>query len=324
MAYKEREFICKVCGNKFNSRRPNPATCGKSCKMKLMGKTLKIERKTIGICEWCNKKFEYIPDKRRLIHRFDTQECRHAYRGQYVKTHGNSEEAKKKISESLSGKSLIDRGFSKEAIESSIDALKVAGKKWNESIKGKTYEEIHGEEKAKEIKQKFSKDRVGENNSFYGHHHTIETKEKIVKNRTGKFYVFASGTFNDIRWQGSYELQLLIHCYDNNIVIKRFNKEPIEYVYQNKIRHYFPDFIILENKEEIIVECKGRVDEKNSLKIKSGIEKYKNKFKLYKKTDFPLSHKNINKWYKQMQQKYSDLLVIKHNPHEVNKNVNKG
>lgn len=55
-------------------------------------------------------------------------------------------------------------------------------------IKGKTFEEFYGEEKAKEIKNKlsvsFSK-RVGEKNSFYGKHHSEETKKIISEKRKG-------------------------------------------------------------------------------------------------------------------------------------------
>lgn len=55
--------------------------------------------------------------------------------------------------------------------------------------KGKTYEELFGEEKAKELKIKISKrfkERVGDKNSFYGKHHSIEAKEKMRKFRLGK------------------------------------------------------------------------------------------------------------------------------------------
>jgi len=357
MAYKEREFICKVCENKFNSCQPNPVTCSKSCKMKLMGKQLKSEKKTIGECEWCHKNFEYIPDNRNPIHRFDTQECRHSYRGQYVKEHGNSEEAKKKISKSLIGRSLINRGFDKESIKSSIAALKIAGKEWNNSIKGKTYENIHGEEKAKEIKQKFSEDRSGINNSqsleniskrigcsleeavkyttcygrskekhpMFNKHQSIETKIKIVRaiELSGiASYKVATGTFNNIVWQGSWELQFLIECYDRNITVKRYDWEPLEYIgSSNKIRHYFPDYII---NDTYVIEIKNPMLLKES-NVKRKIEIAEKTFKSnYVVISAGFENKTTRKrWYKVMQEKYGDLLVIKHNPHEV-KNDSKG
>jgi len=64
--------------------------------------------------------------------------------------------------------------------------------------KGKTYEELYGPEKAKELKKnlsvKFSKKYVGENNPFFGKHHSLETKHKFHKIRAGKTYEEIYGT----------------------------------------------------------------------------------------------------------------------------------
>jgi len=48
--------------------------------------------------------------------------------------------------------------------------------------KGKTYEEYLGKDYANELKANLSKlasERTGEKNSFYGKHHSNETKKKI-------------------------------------------------------------------------------------------------------------------------------------------------
>ena len=50
----------------------------------------------------------------------------------------------------------------------------------------KTYEEIMGEEKAKEVKNKLSILRVGKGNSFYGKKHSKATKNKISEKNKGK------------------------------------------------------------------------------------------------------------------------------------------
>ena len=55
-------------------------------------------------------------------------------------------------------------------------------------IKGKTFEEAFGEEKAKQIKEILSKcasEKVGEKNPFYGKHHSEETKKKISNTKKG-------------------------------------------------------------------------------------------------------------------------------------------
>jgi len=56
-------------------------------------------------------------------------------------------------------------------------------------IKGKTYYEFFGEEKAVEIKNNLSdkaKLKIGELNSFYGKHHSEESKNKIREKQLGK------------------------------------------------------------------------------------------------------------------------------------------
>lgn len=55
-------------------------------------------------------------------------------------------------------------------------------------IKGKTFEEAFGEEKAKQMKQRlseFASQKTGEKNSFYGKHHSKESREKMSKARKG-------------------------------------------------------------------------------------------------------------------------------------------
>lgn len=57
--------------------------------------------------------------------------------------------------------------------------------------KGKSYEEIHGEEKAKKLKNKLNelgKKLTGEKNNFYGKTHSEENKEKFRINRLNKKY----------------------------------------------------------------------------------------------------------------------------------------
>lgn len=149
MAYKERKFVCEVCGAEFKSKQKSPRSCSKSCKMKLTGKQLKAEKVKSGICERCGNKFNYVPSTRHPVYKFCSQECRYKAHVEKIKSEGIADETKKKISEKLSGVSLKDRGFSDESIKNSVDALKNAGREWDESIKGKTYEDIHGEERPK-------------------------------------------------------------------------------------------------------------------------------------------------------------------------------
>lgn len=56
-------------------------------------------------------------------------------------------------------------------------------------LHGKTYEELYGEEKAREMKEKISlraSKKIGEKNPFFGKHHSEETKQKLAKANKGR------------------------------------------------------------------------------------------------------------------------------------------
>jgi hypothetical protein len=91
---------------------------------------------------------------------------------------------------------------------------------------------------------------------MFGKSHTLEAKKKMIEKNSnmGNWNVY-QGYFDDIFWQGTWELSYIIYCIENKIKIKRYDIDPIEYLDGEKIRHFFPDFIIEENK---IVEIKGK------------------------------------------------------------------
>jgi hypothetical protein len=61
-----------------------------------------------------------------------------------------------------------------------------ASMKQSEEVKGKSYEEIYGEEKAEEIRNKISEALSGQNNPQHGKELKEETKKKISKSTSGK------------------------------------------------------------------------------------------------------------------------------------------
>jgi len=64
------------------------------------------------------------------------------------------------------------------------------------------------------------------------------------------------GTYNNIPYHSALELSFILWCESNNIPIKRYDLDPIEYLDENKnIRQYYPDFII---NTKTIVEIKGK------------------------------------------------------------------
>lgn len=74
----------------------------------------------------------------------------------------------------------------------------------------------------------------------------------------------------------SYELAWIIYSLEHNIKFER-NKKYFEYVYNNKVRKYYPDFILSDNK---YIEIKGW-NRNNIVDIKSAV--VKNLTVLYRK-----------------------------------------
>lgn len=71
------------------------------------------------------------------------------------------------------------------------------------------------------------------------------------------------GWFNGFYCNSSWELAYVIYSLDNNMKIKR-NTEGFEYIFEDKIFHFYPDFI---KEDGSYVEVKGYLDNKNKAKI---------------------------------------------------------
>lgn len=101
-----------------------------------------------------------------------------------------SEDEKRKRSENLKGKKNpnYNHRWSNELREKVSKERKEYWQNHENYIKGKTFEEAFGDEKAKELKRKISersKLNVGEKNSFYGKHHSEELKKRFSEERKG-------------------------------------------------------------------------------------------------------------------------------------------
>ena len=101
-----------------------------------------------------------------------------------------SDEEKIALSERMKGEKNPNYGhrWSNELREKVSKDRKEYWKNHESYIKGKTFEEVFGEEKAKELKRKISersKLKIGEKNSFYGKHHSDELKKRFSEERKG-------------------------------------------------------------------------------------------------------------------------------------------
>ena len=76
-----------------------------------------------------------------------------------------------------------------------------------------------------------------------------------------------SGWYKGFFCDSSYELAYVIYCLEHNIDIKR-NYTKREYIWENKVRHYIPDFIV----EGYLVEIKGYSSPQWEAKIKDNTD----------------------------------------------------
>lgn len=148
---------------------------------------------------------------------------------------------------------------------------------------GKSFEEIFGKDKALKIKQKLSIKQSGENNGFYGKHHTDETKEnlrilKIKTTKRGKECNFYGKKYWPKRKNFVYK-NIYYRSYWEIEVVKYFETNNIEWQYEPKVfkmdnRTYTPDFYLPELNKWI--EVKGYFRNINKEKFSKFKELYPN------------------------------------------------
>ena len=87
--------------------------------------------------------------------------------------------------------------------------------------------------------------------SFLGKHHTEETKQHLrnIERRNCRKN-FHCGWYKGYWCDSSWELAFLYYCLEHNIKIER-NHERFEYVFNGKVKGYYPDFKIENNYVEI-------------------------------------------------------------------------
>lgn len=144
------------------------------------------------------------------------------------------------------GKSLTSRSKKYRHIhEEHKDELPQKGSSWN---KGKTKENC---EIIKQLAVKLAT-HTGQNNSFYGKHHTLATKKRLSK--FGGFRLGAGrgkkGWYKGYYCDSSWELAFVMYNLDHHISFKR-NTEAFEYIFKGKIRKYIPDWLIGDKYVEI-------------------------------------------------------------------------
>jgi hypothetical protein len=328
---KLRKFICKVCGKEFESRQEAPNTCSKECKAHFMGQ--EKWKPVIIQCKECGKEIKTKQSESgKLQKEFCSKSCGSSY-GQ--KGRVLSEETRQRISNTLTGVSLKERGFSKESILKCKNALREKGQEWVQFQKGKTFDEIYGEEKAQKIKNRFTPKKQGQKNPMsiqsimkryncsedeaslltpaygrIGNKHPMFgiklTEEERKKCLSKEHSWFSCGKFNGIFWQATFELEFLVNCYENNINVKRYDLNGIKYFFENKEHYTYPDFII---NDMYIIEVKGIKRLKDLARIKACQEYFGDKFividRIKKRNSLTTLH-----WIDKQVKKYGNLIEL--------------
>jgi len=332
MPRKQREFICTICGNKFMSGSKNPKYCSIDCRTK--GRGLEVWKDVKSKCIICGKEFDNrISESGKLKTHYCSKSCQSKHINQKY-GNGMNGDVKKKISEKLTGVSLKNRGYSEESIIAFVNAGQRASA---EFTRGKKLEEIMGEDRAVRIKNLFSEQRTGEKNSqslksiadrfncsiedarklttcfgrtgekhpMYGKHHTVESKIKMMNNLSNAQSV-AVGYFKNIYWQGSWELDFLINCYEHNINVKRFDLEPVEYYFDGGIHHTWPDFIV---DNIFIIEVKGWYNSQAKARIEACRKKFGDNFIVIDEIGKRKETSSL-RWINKQKEKYDNLLEV--------------
>ncbi len=108
----------------------------------------------------------------------------------------------------------------------------------HEFRKGKTWEELYGEEKANELKRACSQRMIGEKNPAYGKAYERGGRSKI------------QGVYGGIRFRSSYELSWLVDVLTLGVCVTVPKR--VKYMIDGRQRTYLPDFQV----GNVIIEIK--------------------------------------------------------------------
>lgn len=148
-----------------------------------------------------------------------------------------------------------NKGLTKET----NNTLKEISKKLSVLNLGKTYEEIHGFDKAKSIKEKKASVyhlTVDKFIAKYGVSHPMQSPEIYSKSKKGRYkfkqYQWPSGNISEVQGYEPYALNILLETFNEiDIIVEKDKMPPTWYYLEDgiKLHRYFPDiWIPSENK----------------------------------------------------------------------------
>jgi hypothetical protein len=164
---------------------------------------------------------------------------------------------------------LCGKEYNKMGIKSHIWRMHGEGKDFDPNIGYKTKKRIvWNKGLTKETDKRVEQNGlalIGKPSAFKGKHHTDETK--AILSKTGGYRPGSgrgkSGWYKGFWCDSSWELAYVIYCLENHIRIQR-NTKKFEYIFENKIYHYTPDY---ELNDQRYIEVKGYSNEKWPAKV---------------------------------------------------------
>lgn len=142
------------------------------------------------------------------------------------------------------------------------------GKGW---FKGLTLEEIHGEERAKEIRKKLKHSlslpsaNAYKQNPEYKKSLSEQAKKQGLGGPTKRGGRGKHGWYQGYWCDSSWELAWVLYCLDHGIEFER-NKQGFPYNFKGKVKKYYPDFLLPDGS---YVEIKGYLSSEFEIKRKS-------------------------------------------------------
>lgn len=262
-------------------------------------------------CQICNKEFNFI-HLHLVKHKIDIKTYREMFPNAPLMSEENKKKVSEKTKEAMNTEEMLDK--MKEA-RKKIDYTKIkptfdrtdpiikkkqyskernqkiseARKKYWENRKGKTVEELYGEETGKRVRRIRKEQAAGKNNPAYG---------KVYKN-VGRISGHYKGMLFRSLWEYSFLKFLENNKYNLNDI--QYENISIPFIFDGVERTYRPDFYLKKENKLIEIKSKWHLEQDKALIRckKEAAEKWclenNNTYHILTEDDFPILKMNILK-----------------------------
>lgn len=218
--------------------------------------------KLYGKCEKCQKDFKYCAVKKFLSNRKNKIENWNVCQKCWL------------LSQTSENKVWIEKNRQAQLIAQN----KPEQKKRNANGVSKSWNEERKKKESNYLKNKWATNKEFADKCLKNLDWTSKKDDRYDRIMSASLGVGGlKGLYNNIRYESALELSFILWCENEQIPIKRYDLQAIEYFDKDKTRFYIPDFIIYTDE---IVEIKGsglyynKNYERNLLKIEAAKKKF--------------------------------------------------